>query len=512
MCGDGANDCGALKAAHTGISLSEAESSVASPFTSRNPNITCVLDVIREGRAALVTSFGIFKYMAGYSLCQFVSVLILYSIESNLTDMEYLYCDLAIISIFAFFFGKTEAYPGKLDKQTPLSSLMSLSPVLSIVIHMIFVVGFQVAAFEHLKAEPWYVPFNNTNPEDVACVENYAIYTVSSLQYIILAIVFSKGYPYRKSIFSNYGFIISSIVMTAISVYLALYPAEIIQSYLELKLPESMEFRLYMLGYAAANFIVSMFVEHFFIEKLVFKRLRFKFHNVDKSKKKYLAIERDLSRDRKWPVLTSDFKSAASPLSPAPECHAEIVVEKENKFDKNHVLNKLYDNTNGVVSSPNSAFTTPTHILATPNHQYSTPSHQMPSPAKKLSLGNHETGYFSQENLNYSSLPSENYSSPTKSDTFKSVSNNPSSYDMASSELNIPDIPFDDAPVTIMPRSPTKSVNISMGSNSADISVDFQNSPKNYSHFNAFGISKSPPEGTNEENLRLELNNFDINR
>jgi len=57
MCGDGANDCGALKIANVGISLSEAEASIAAPFTSKVQNISCVVSLLREGKASLTTSF-----------------------------------------------------------------------------------------------------------------------------------------------------------------------------------------------------------------------------------------------------------------------------------------------------------------------------------------------------------------------------------------------------------------------------------------------------------------------
>ena len=62
MCGDGCNDCGALKAAHAGISLSLAEASVAAPFTSKNVHIGCVPYLIREGRATMVSSFASFIF------------------------------------------------------------------------------------------------------------------------------------------------------------------------------------------------------------------------------------------------------------------------------------------------------------------------------------------------------------------------------------------------------------------------------------------------------------------
>merc|ERR1719474_1539992 len=126
MCGDGANDCGALKAANAGISLSEAEASVASPFTSKTPDISCVPLLIQEGRAALVTSFGIFKYMAVYSITQFVSVMILYEIYSNLSDSQFLYIDLFIITSLATLFGLNQAYSGPLGNKPPENSLISV--------------------------------------------------------------------------------------------------------------------------------------------------------------------------------------------------------------------------------------------------------------------------------------------------------------------------------------------------------------------------------------------------
>ncbi|XP_043505949.1 polyamine-transporting ATPase 13A3 isoform X1 [Polistes fuscatus] len=333
MVGDGANDCGALKAAHTGISLSDTESSVASPFTSRETNISAILAVIREGRAALVTSFGNFKYMAAYSLTQFISVMILYSIESNLTDIEFLYIDLFIISIFAVFFSRTKAYDGQLVKTAPLNSLISVTPILSLVTQILIVAIFQFASFWHLQQMNWYKPFNFTSQsaedkDNVRCLENYTIFTMSSMQYIILAVVFSKGPPYRKSMFTNYGLMASFVLLTLFSVYLALFPFQWLANAFELELPNDMSFRFILVGYGVANFIISLMVEYLFVDYLVFTKLRYLWHNIDKSRRKYLAIDRDLARDLKWPPISQEPLPEAAPDILIRQNVTEIKIEK----------------------------------------------------------------------------------------------------------------------------------------------------------------------------------------
>jgi cation-transporting ATPase 13A2 len=63
MCGDGANDCNALKTADAGISLADSEASIAAPFTSKVQDISCVPKLIMEGKACLEATIMSFRFV-----------------------------------------------------------------------------------------------------------------------------------------------------------------------------------------------------------------------------------------------------------------------------------------------------------------------------------------------------------------------------------------------------------------------------------------------------------------
>uniref|UniRef100_A0ACB8EWZ2 Uncharacterized protein n=1 Tax=Sphaerodactylus townsendi TaxID=933632 RepID=A0ACB8EWZ2_9SAUR len=293
MCGDGANDCGALKRAHAGISLSELEASVASPFTSKTPNISCVPDLIREGRAALVTSFCVFKFMALYSIIQYLSVLLLYSILSNLGDVQYLFIDTAIILSLAFTMSLNRAWP-ELAPQRPPTSLVSPQLLLSVLTQILLSLGFQVGAFLLVQRQPWNRPSkdkqcgpvanltldsNSTSSRNgtagldpaggegddhpsVRSFENTTLFYVSCFQYVAVALAFAKGRPFRQPIQTNGLFLASLVTISSFLLLLLLWPIPVLDELLELDcIPY--EWRLILLALTLSNLVLSLSLENF---------------------------------------------------------------------------------------------------------------------------------------------------------------------------------------------------------------------------------------------------------
>uniref|UniRef100_A0A670YYT4 ATPase 13A2 n=1 Tax=Pseudonaja textilis TaxID=8673 RepID=A0A670YYT4_PSETE len=217
MCGDGANDCGALKMAHAGISLSEQEASVASPFTSQIPNIECVPALIREGRASLVASFAVFKYLTLYGLVQFIATVLLYWQLQILGNYQFLIQDIGITLVVCLTMNLTQAHP-KLAPYRPPGRLLSPPLLLSVLFNSALSLLLQLFAFLCVKRQAWYsgcplgnqtaCPGNGTanataQGHPVLSYETTSLWPLVTLSCIAFAFIFSKGRPFRKPIYTN---------------------------------------------------------------------------------------------------------------------------------------------------------------------------------------------------------------------------------------------------------------------------------------------------------------------
>ncbi|EGP85061.1 uncharacterized protein MYCGRDRAFT_46026 [Zymoseptoria tritici IPO323] len=295
FCGDGANDCGALKAADVGISLSEAEASVAAPFTSRVFDISCVPEVIREGRAALVTSFSCFKYMSLYSAIQFTSVSFLYATASNLGDFQFLFIDLALILPIAIFMGWSGPYH-ELSRKRPTASLVSRKVLTPLIGQIVIYVMIQFIGWWFVRQQPWYKPpIIDKDHSNSKNSENSTLFLVSCFQYILSAIVLSVGKPFRQSMGHNLPFVITMLVALAISAYMLFDPAPWLEDLMELTYL-SQSFKLFILALATGGFAVSYIAERQILPTLarVLGKTIQKFSRTPKKRKEYKIILEDM--------------------------------------------------------------------------------------------------------------------------------------------------------------------------------------------------------------------------
>ncbi|XP_029084793.1 cation-transporting ATPase 13A2 isoform X1 [Monodon monoceros] len=298
MCGDGANDCGALKAADVGISLSQAEASVVSPFTSSVANIECVPMVIREGRCSLDTSFSVFKYMALYSLTQFISVLILYTVNTNLGDVQFLVVDLVITTTVAVLMSRTGPALA-LGQARPPGALLSVPVLSSLLLQVALVASVQLGGYFLTVAQPWFVPLNRTvpAPDNLPNYENTVVFCLSSFQYLILAMAVSKGAPFRRPLYTNVPFLVALVLLGSVLVGLLLAPG-LLQGLLALRSIADTYFKLLLLGLVAFNFVGAFMLESVLDQCLpgCLRWLRPK----RASKKRFKQLEQELA-EQPWP-------------------------------------------------------------------------------------------------------------------------------------------------------------------------------------------------------------------
>ncbi|XP_027791913.3 probable cation-transporting ATPase 13A4 [Marmota flaviventris] len=323
MCGDGANDCGALKMAHVGISLSEQEASVASPFTSKTPNIECVPHLIKEGRAALVTSFCMFKYMALYSMIQYVGVLLLYWETNSLSNYQFLFQDLAITTLIGVTMNLNGAYP-KLVPFRPAGRLISPPLLLSVILNILLSLAMHIVGFILVQKQPWYsmelhsactaqnqsiskLNISPTVPEKVGSnsaftsFENTTIWFLGTINCIIVAFIFSKGKPFRQPTYTNYIFVLVLIIQLCVCIFILF--ADIPELYRSLDLLcTPVLWRVYILIMLSSNFFVSLIVEEAIIENRALWMAIKKCVGYQ-SKSQYRIWQRNLANDSSWPPL-----------------------------------------------------------------------------------------------------------------------------------------------------------------------------------------------------------------
>ncbi|RXM95755.1 putative cation-transporting ATPase 13A3 [Acipenser ruthenus] len=290
------------------------------------------LQSVEEGRAALITSFCVFKFMALYSIIQYVSVTLLYSILSNLGDFQFLFIDIAIILVIVFTMSLNPAWK-ELVSERPPSGLISGPLLFSVLMQILVCLGFQTLAFLWVKHQPWYHKWtpssdacslsnyshhqNETNHDEhnIKNYENTTVFFISSFQYLIVAIVFSKGKPFRQPSYKNLPFLISSFALYAFILFIMLYRVDAIDQFLEI-VCVPYQWRYTMLLIIVVNGVVSVLTEEGvdrwgerFLSFLCCQRRR-------APKAKYMNLAQELLVDPDWPPkpkTTTEARKAPSP-------------------------------------------------------------------------------------------------------------------------------------------------------------------------------------------------------
>ncbi|OWZ18491.1 P-type ATPase (P-ATPase) [Phytophthora megakarya] len=229
MCGDGGNDCGALRIAHAGIALSDADASVVSPFTSKPKTIQSVVDICREGRCSLATSFASVKFLIMYGVIASTLRLFQWYNATILSEWCFILADGFTLVGLSYVITLSEPLPDLRD-QRPTSSLIGPSTLLSLLGQELINTIFLVSGMYMLTSQRWYCPFS---PDNIDLAKWWLLsdnHLATTLFFTIItqqqlaAWVFSFGSRYRASIWRNYPLVLLFVALVVLDIFLLLGP------------------------------------------------------------------------------------------------------------------------------------------------------------------------------------------------------------------------------------------------------------------------------------------------
>ena len=231
MCGDGGNDCGALKAAHVGIALSDAEASTVAPFTSLDKTITSVVDVLLEGRCALASALASYKYIIMYGQVETLIQLIAAYFGTTPTEWCWVFMDGVWTVSLAFTLPLSRAAK-KLSPTRPTASVLGLQTLSSVCGILLINFLFMVGGLAYLFQQDWFA-CRMWEADDLSNVlvigDNYeteVLFLIGGFQYITSAIAFNFGYEFRSNFLRNYVFVVLVTFFCTAMIYITFVPGD----------------------------------------------------------------------------------------------------------------------------------------------------------------------------------------------------------------------------------------------------------------------------------------------
>ena len=232
MCGDGGNDCGALRTAHVGIALSDSEASVVSPFTSLDKSISSVVDVLLEGRCTLSSALSSYKYMLMYGMVETMNQVINAYFSTTFGEWNWVFMDGLWVVLMAFSIPYARAAK-VLAPERPTSSILGYHTVLSYLGVFIINLSFVIGGIGLLFDQDWFQTrkWESSDVSDARVIcDNYetiVIFLISGYQYISSGIVYNFGFVHRAPFYTNWRLWIFAIIFTVIHVIIIFHPSRL---------------------------------------------------------------------------------------------------------------------------------------------------------------------------------------------------------------------------------------------------------------------------------------------